>query len=304
LENVIRKVTTIFGQTSIVGPDKAFGFCKVDQNFIDSVNKQTKKAMDLIISSNRCSNIVKERHVKIFATRPIKGESIVDYYIRFLSNIIDIFCLSNVTLSKMTSLEKENKLLYKKFQSDSSFREVYQSALELDGVKNQKDTPFYLINKINGDRMLDVASNFLEDETLFLSPKVLMLNNLKNLVLPYEANDKRNVHARETIYKSGFVNCNQVFLDDNWLNYLERFDIKIDDKAAEFFDKDFYKQLAVSEESLAVLTASEKDNLRDWFIESTKSSISHFKYPILFLVIFGDDIFCKNLESLDFYELS
>lgn len=303
LESMIQKFTTVFGQSSIVGPDKAFGFCEVDQEFINSIQKQTQKVLDLIVENNFCDNKVFERHKKIFAIRPLKGELIVSYYLKFLENIIEIFDLPNITISKMTSFGKKNINLYNDFLSNPNFRDVYQEALVIDGNKSEGDLPFYLIDEKDGNRMLVVTNECTESDSYFLSPKVLMLNNFINLVLPFDAHSKQNVQAREVMYKSGLVNCSQIFLNDNWLNYLEKFDIKIGHYSAEFFDKKFCKKLAINEENLAVLTTSEKDNLRNWFIDSTKSSIAHLKYPILFLVIFGDDIFCRNPESLDFYEL-
>ena len=216
----------------------------------------------------------------LFSDSAVIGETISSYYLRILNKIIDKFKLSEVVTVECMSgelLQKNNDELLRKFKENTDLQELYIEALNMDGKKDTTDFPFYSVSKKDGERLLSIDRYLNNPNEYIVAPKVLMLNNFENLVLPYHAIEKNNVYAREIMYSNSNINCNQVFCDDKWFDHIVSFntDINLDPVERELYDK-----LDISIQKLKqfeVTSNSVQDEYKNWIIESTNIAFDQAK---------------------------
>ena len=300
VDHWIKDTTNEMGTYSLIGPNKSFAFVKVDNHFIFAIKAVKKHLKRLIDNFSNKENSYEFIEWLFTDDILIEGEYISDYYIKFLGRIIDRFDLSeNVSISKISDIrnQENTKKILDLYKSDISLQQDYKKALVISKGEIGEDFPFYAISKIDGSRLLSIEHYLHDYNNYIIAPKVLMLNNFQNLILPDHASHSKNVTARDIMYKNPNINCNQIFCDEDWIKYLSKFDLKIklDDLEKNFYNKEYidFKEL--------VNTSFEDDPLfkyKNWIIESTLDSIKKTSYPLLFLILLQDKIFYKNIPRV------
>lgn len=309
VEHWIQDTTQQFGVCSIVGPDKAFAFMAVNSHFTEAI-RASKNHINNILSRFRTESDDHIRFIDWLLDENIDPNlKISDYYKDLLEKIIKYFGLEeNVWVEKMSdiSIQEKNRVVLEDFNNDKTLQNLYAEALSVDGKKDLGDFPFYSVSKKDGQRLLPIK-NYIDNPTEYLvAPKVLMLNNFENLILPYHAIDKANIYARELMYSHTKLHCNQVFCDDKWLEWLASFNIEIglDQIESYFYDKERINLSSLSnyfKEKESPLEMSLEERYKDWVRTSTMSAIEQSKYPLIFLALFQDKIFYKKMPN--FYKL-
>lgn len=302
VEHWIKDKTNEMGAYSLIGPDKSFAFMRVDDDFIIAINKAKDHLITLIekFPNNRAESI---NFIDWLFSEDllVKGKKVTDYYFDILNKIIKRFDLSeNVLVEKMSDQTNQynTKKLLDLFTRDKDLQNTYNSALKFLGKKDTEDYPFYSISREDGARMLPIESFLNNHDDYIVAPKVLMLNNFENLILPDHASGNPNVIAREIMYRSSNIKCSQVFCSDNWLSHLSQFDLDIDlDK----LEKEFYKKKTLNFKELLGLNFYEGNEIseyKNWVIRSTITSLERATYPLLFLSLLQDKIFYKKPPEL------
>ncbi len=304
IEHWIHDITNEFGVFTLIGPDKAFSSQLIDESFIRALQQARNHINRILTRFPQKSESAIEFINWLFDEKIKTGTTISDYYYQVLVKIIDRFKLSNsISLGRMSDFDAQNsnKSLLNEFNKNESLRDRYFTALHIDGKKEPSDFPFYAISKKTGERLLPIEKYLNNPEDYFIAPKVLMLNNHKNLVLPIHAIDKTNIYARELMYKERIINCNQIFCDEKWFDWISSFNLKVNlnEKEANIYgrhDIDFalLRMLSLGQEKV-------KGPYEQWVIESTFRGFNQAKYPLIFLALFQDDIFYKDIP--DFYKL-
>lgn len=303
VEHWIKDKTNEMGVYSLIGPNKSFAFMKIDEDFIVAINRAKEHLITLVekFSNDNEAESISFINWLFSEELLVKGKNISDYYLDILNKIIKKFGLSdNVSVEKMSDQTNQynNKKLLDLFTRDENLRNAYSSAIKFLGNKNIEDCPFYSISKEDGSRMLPIENYLNNPDDYIVAPKVLMLNNFENLILPDHASDNSNVIAREIMYNNSSVNCNQVFCGDNWINHLTQFDLDINlDK----LEKEFYKKDTLNLRELFNLNFDENSEIykyKNWVIESTIRSLERATYPLLFLSLLQDKIFYKKIPEL------
>jgi hypothetical protein len=309
VEHWIQDTTQRLGVYSIVGPDKAFAFMSVDNHFSEAV-RASKTHINSILSRFKTESDSPIKFVEWLLDENISNNlKISDYYKNILEKIIKHFCLEeNVWVEKMSdiSIQEKNRIVLEDFKNDTALQNLYSEALSMDGKKDLNDFPFYSVSKRDGQRLLHIK-NYIDNPTEYLvAPKVLMLNNFENLVLPYHAISKANVHARELMYSHKKLHCNQVFCDDKWLEWLASFnmEINLDQIESYFYDKeqiDLSSLNNIFRKKELSFDGSLEEGYKNWVRTSTMSAIEQSKYPLIFLALLQDKIFYKEIPT--FYKL-
>lgn len=304
IEHWIQDITNGFGIFTLIGPDKAFSTQLLDESFICAIQQATNHINGILSRFPEKSESAIKFINWLFDEKIKTGTTISDYYYQILVKIVNRFQLSNsISLGRMSDFDAQNsnKSLLNEFNKNKSLQDIYLEALHIDGKKELSDFPFYAISKKIGERLLPIEKYLNNPEDYFIAPKVLMLNNHKNLVLPIHAIDKTNIYARELMYKEKTINCNQIFCDDKWFNWISSFNLKVNlnEKEASIYgrheiDLALLRRLALGQEKA-------NGPYEQWIIESTFRGFDQAKYPLIFLALFQDDIFYKNIP--DFYKL-
>lgn len=302
VEHWIKDETNEMGAYTLIGPDKSFAFMRVDDDFIIAINKAKDHLITLIekFPNNRTESI---NFIDWLFSEDllVKGKKIPDYYLDILNKIIKKFDLSeNVFVEKMSDQTNQynTKKLLDLFIRDKNLQNTYSSALKFLEKKDIEDYPFYSISRRDGARMLPIENFLNNPDNYIVAPKVLMLNNFENLILPDHASGNPNVIAREIMYRNSNIKCSQVFCSDNWLSHLSQFDLDIDlDK----LEKEFYKKETLNFKKLLRLNFDEGNEIseyKNWVIRSTITSLERATYPLLFLSLLQDKIFYKKPPEL------
>lgn len=302
VEHWIKDKTNEMGVYSLTGPDYSFAFMEINDEFIKAI----KKAKDhLIILARKFSNVdlsETEGFINCVFSEDllVKGKSISSYYFDILNLIINKFDLSdNVSIEKMSDRhnQQNNEKLLGLFEKDKNLQHIYARAVEFLGNKKD-DCPFYSISIENGSRMLPIENYLNNINNYIIAPKVLMLNNFENLLLPSHASSSPNVLAREIMYQNSSINCNQVFCDDGWLNHLSQFNINID---LDELEREFYHKETLSFKEIIEMNCGKESDIseyKNWVIKSTIRSLERAAYPLLFLSLYQDKIFYKKAPNL------
>lgn len=310
VEHWIQHITREMGSFSIIGPDRAFAFAKIDDSFIRAVESAKVHICDLI-SRISCGNEESSDFINwLLEINPTSTSTISDYYHGVLVKVIRHFGLEkNVHIERMSDalIQDGNRKLLQQFSADKSVRSVYEMAVALDGKKDSIDVPFYSVSKKDGQRLLTIGNYTTEPSEYLIAPNVFMLNNFENLLLPYHAIDKTHVHARELMYSHKEINCNQVFCDDSWLEWVASFDtdVNLDEIEERLYNKTkislaaFPESLELSNEALA--TDDFQKIYKEWIFSRSGAAIQRFKYPLLFLAILQNEVFYKGAPN--FYKL-
>ncbi|MCG2694921.1 hypothetical protein L6261_02445 [Candidatus Parcubacteria bacterium] len=304
VDHWIKDVTNNMGVYTLVGPDKSFAFSRVDDDFILAINKAKEHLIGIVNEFSNSDEAVIFIGWLFSEDFLVKGESVSDYYLKTLNRIIERFDLSdNVRVEKMSDfLNQENaKKLLKLFGEDEKLQKDYQKSLALFKGQNYEDYPFYAISKKDGSRLLPVEKYITDPLNYLLAPKVLMLNNFNNLVLPSHASNSINIYAREVMYKNKNLNCNQIFCDDRWFDYISNFNLHL---RLTDFEKKFYgfEKNNLSELSKIDFGDDSKGKYKNWVVKSTIRSIEKAKYPLIFLALLQDNLFYK--EPPEMYKIS
>lgn len=303
VEHWIKNTTSQLGTLSLIGPDRAFAFSPVDQDFLRAIRFAKTHLIEILSRFNDRG----EQAIKfidwLIDDQVVAEKTISDYYLEIINKIVHRFDLGDkISVERMSDklLQDKNREMLIKFKEDASLQKLYSGALSIDGKKAHGDFPFYSVSKEDGSRLLPIEKYLDDPDKYIIAPKVLMLNNLENLVLPYHAIDKANVQARELMYNSGKVSSNQVFCDDKWFDWVSSFGLKanLDSIESQFYDrpvidlgllKNFSHQGGINQE------------YKDWIVKSTIRAFDLAKYPIIFLALLQNDIFYKEIP--DFYKL-
>lgn len=302
VEHWIKNKTTEMGTYSLIGPDRSFAFMKVDEDFIAAIERAKEHLITLTkkFSNNNAGESIGFINWLFSEDSLVKGKSVSNYYLDILNKIIKRFGLSDtVSVERMSNQTNQynNQKLRDLFMKDEDLQSAYDRAVKFLGNKKE-DCPFYSISQRDGSRMLPIENHLSNPADYIIAPKVLMLNNFENLILPDHASDSPNVVAREIMYQNHSINCNQVFCGDSWFNYLSQFDLDINlDK----LEKEFYKKDTLNLGELSKLNFSEDNynhKYKSWIVESTIRSIERAAYPLLFISLLQDKIFYKKIPEL------
>lgn len=305
VEHWIQDTTRRLGTHTIVGPNKAFAFSLVDQDFVDALDDARRHIVGILSRFASDGDTAVQFINWLLDDQITIGETISGYYFRVLNRLIVKFELEEtVSIERMSdiSLQHKNVAIMKKFSMFDDLRRLYFNALSIDGKKDEEDYPFYSISKSDGERLLPVENYLRSPDEYIIAPKVLMLNNFENLILPYSAIDSTNVHARELMYSNREINCSQVFCDDRWFDWIASFDIvvNLDKTEAELYGNS--KMTLQSLRDIHSSTGNAKQQYRDWVAMSTIKAFNHAKYPIIFLALLQEKVFYKEMPN--FYKLS
>jgi|SRR3989344_4797389 len=311
VEHWIQSITHQLGVYSIIGPDKSFAFAQVDDNFVEAI-RSAKGHINTILSkfttrSNRAIEFVNwllDENIK-------PGITISDYYYDILKKIIKRFGLGeNVWIERMSDIpiHEKNRLALEDFKNDITLQHLYAKAIAIDGKKDSGNFPFYAVSRKDGCRLLPIENYINNPIEYLVAPKVLMLNNFKNLVLPFHAINKANIHARELMYTHGKIHSNQVFCNEKWLEWLMSFNLTINLDQAETY---IYGKTQINFSSFSELIRQgemifkegddAEERYKGWVASSTFKAIAESKYPLIFLALLQDEIFYKKIP--DFYKL-
>jgi len=311
VEHWIQNITYQLGVYSIIGPDKSFAFAPVNDDFIEAL-RSAKDHINTILSKFTTGNNSATEFINWLLDENIKSEiTISDYYYDILEKIIKRFGLEeNVWIERMSdiSLQEKSRQALEDFKNDITLQHLYAKAIIMDGKKDSGNFPFYAVSRKDGSRLLPIE-NYINNPTEYLiAPKVLMLNNFKNLVLPYHAIDKANIHARELMYSHAGINSNQVFCNEKWLEWLMSFDltINLDQIEAYIYGKtqinfSLFSELIRQGEMIFKEGDDIEERYKGWVVSSTFKAIDESKYPLIFLALLQDGIFYKEIP--DFYKL-
>jgi hypothetical protein len=300
VDHWIQETTKNFGVNSLIGSDKSYACLKVDDDFIKAINdskKLLKKLLNQFEKSESALNFIEE----IFSLDIlIKDELVSEYYLKVLNRIIEKFDLSeNVSISKMSDQNNQdnNLKLLSLYEKDENLQKKYREALNFLKGNDYQDFPFYAISKENGERMLPINKYFENPSKYLIAPKVLMLNNFENLILPDHASESPNVFAREIMYKNKNINCNQIFCDEKWSEHISGFDLKLN---LDDIEKDFYDKEDMSFNDLldTEFSGGEISKYKNWVIKSTIRSIKRSAYPLIFLALLQDQVFYKDIPEI------
>lgn len=312
VEHWIKDVTNSLGSFSLVGPNKAFAFSVIDDSFIQSVRQAKYNIISILRRFPEQSDsaiefiewLLNEEFTQV-------GITISDYYVSLLQRIISKFELDdNIVIQRMSDLEIQGKTrrLLDIFNNDESLRETYKNALAYEGRKSQDDFPFYAISKASGERLLPVDSYISNPTDYLLAPKVLMLNNFENLVLPFHAIESKNVWAREIMYQNKEINCNQIFCDEKWVNKISSFglNIRLDDEEQRIYgvnslDTSYFSELIKKGQTMYENGKDVEEKYRGWIITSTFGAMDRMKYPLIFMALLQEKTFLTDIP--DFYKL-
>jgi hypothetical protein len=312
VEHWIKDITKDFGTCSLIGPDRSYGFSIIDHSFIHAINE----AKQQIISILKRFPDYKESSIDfiewLFDEKAISiGTTVSDYFLLLMQKIVDRFGLQDsVSIERMSDadIESKTKNLMDMFIKKNSVWDAYQSAVTAEGKKSVEDFPFYAISKIDGSRLLPIDKYTNDPVNYFLAPRVLMLNNFENLILPYHAMGSVNVHARQIMYQNKEIKCNQIFCDDEWMKHIASFGIKVelDSEEQKIYDMETINLSLLSD----LLTKGQKlyedsldieERYKGWMITSTFNAIDRAKYPLIFMALLQEKIFLKNIPN--FYKL-
>lgn len=302
VEHWIKDKTNEMGVYSLIGPNNSFAFMKIDENFIVAIKRAKEHLIALTgkFSNNNTVESISFIDWLFSEDLLVKGKSVSNYYLDILKKIIKKFNLSdNVCVERMSDQMNQynNEKLRDLFKEDRNLQNAYDRAVKFLGNKKE-DCPFYSISRRDGSRMLPIENYLNNPDDYIIAPKVLMLNNFENLILPDHAADSPNVVAREIMYQNHSINCNQVFCRDSWFNYLSQFDLDINlDK----LEKEFYKKDTLNLRELSKLSFNEDNYIhkyKSWIVESTIRSIERAAYPLLFLSLLQDKVFYKKIPEL------
>lgn len=303
VEHWIQQTTKKFGSWSLVGPDRSFACMSVDDNFIKAM-QTSKNHIKAILSEFKTDNNDPFEFIDWLFDENIKTSiTISDYYHNILNKIIKRFGLEkNVYVGRMSDifLQENNETLLKEFLNDEVLGNFYKVALDIDGKKDPDNFPFYSISKKSGERLLPIKNYLDNPQEHLIAPKVLMLNSFENLVLPYHAIDKSNVHARELMYSHEKINCNQVFCDDKWLDWLQNFNIT-PNMENNLHNQEFVMSGSFLKKVSWNSNSDFKENYKIWLKNSTVTAIEQSKYPLIFLALLQEKIFYKEIPN--FYKL-
>jgi hypothetical protein len=301
VEHWIKDVTLKYGVKSLVGPDRAFAYAVIDEDFVVAIENAVFDLKRIISKFSEYSDSGVKFTEWLFSEKPKIGETVASYYHYLLVKIVDRFRLSDsVTIMRMSdpSFSGGHEKLMGYYKTDTMLQNIYQTALTYDGKKDKSDFPFYLVSKVTGQRLIDPQNSLNSDSDYILAPKVLMLNNLKNLVLPYHAVNSNNVLAREVMYSYDQMNCSQIFCDDKWYEHLSSFNLKanLDEEEMEIYGKE---EIALSDLNEKIYDKNPALNAyKDWVVGSTMNSLEYSKYPLVFLALLQDRIFYENIPDL------
>lgn len=305
VEHWIQDTTRQLGTYTIVGPNKAFAFSLVDQDFVDALN-DARRHMVSILSRFVSGGDTAVQFINWLLYDNITiGETISDYYLRVLNKLISKFELGgNVSVERMSdiSLHGKNVALLEEFNKFGDLQKLYLEALSIDTKKAADDFPFYAISMSDGERLLPVENYLRSPDEYIIAPKVLMLNNFENLILPYSAINNTNVQARELMYANTNINCNQIFCDDRWFDWIASFDmvINLDKIEAELYGESKMTLQSLREAHPNPSNANQQ--YKDWVAKSTVEAFNQAKYPLIFLALLQEKVFYKDMP--DFYKLS
>lgn len=312
VEHWIKDITNNLGSFSLVGPDKAFAFSIIDDAFIQAV-RQAKHNIISILGRFPDQSDGAIDFIEWFLSEEFiqAGITISDYYVALLQRIIDKFELNdNIVIQRMSDcdIQDRTKRLLDIFNNDESLRETYKTALAYEARKSQDDFPFYAISKASGERLLPVDNYISNPIDYLLAPKVLMLNNFENLVLPFHAIESKNVWAREIMYQNKKINCNQIFCDEKWVNKLSSFglNIRLDDNEQEIYGVNIlntssFDELLKKGQNMYEDGKNIEEKYKGWIVSSTFRAIDRMKYPLIFLALLQGKIFLTDIP--DFYKL-
>ncbi|MDP1624858.1 MAG: hypothetical protein Q8L64_03730 [bacterium] len=313
VEHWIRDVTKDFGTFSLIGPDRSYAFTIVDHFFVQAISDAKQQIIDILKKFPDHKDNSIEFIEWLFDEKAISiGTPVSDYFLSVMQKIVDKFDLRDtVSVERMSDsgIEANTKKLMDSFTNKDSLWETYNYAVVIEGKKNTEDFPFYAISKMDGKRLLPTDKYTNDPTSYFLAPKVLMLNNFENLVLPYHAMGSMNVRARQAMYQNKEINCNQIFCDDEWMKHIGSFNIKaqLDTEEQKIYDMD-----TVNLSSLGDLFAKGKKSYGDsvnteeaykgWIITSTFNAIDRVKYPLIFMALLQKEVFPTKIPI--FYKLA
>lgn len=302
VEHWIKDKTNEMGVYSLIGPDKSFAFIEIDEDFIAAI-QTAKEHLITLAKKFSNSNVVESiSFINWLFSEDllVKGKSVSNYYLDILNKIIKRFGFSgNVFVERMSDQTNQynNEKLQDLFMKDVDLQNAYDRAVKFLGNKKEY-YPFYSISQRDGLRMLPIEKYLSNHYDYIIAPKVLMLNNFENLILPNHASDSPNVVAREIMYQNSSINSNQVFCSDSWFNYLSQFNLDI---SLDKLEKEFYKKDTLNFRELSKLDFSEDNynhKYKSWIVESTIRSIERATYPLLFLSLLQDKIFYKKIPEV------
>ena len=99
------------------------------------------------------------------------------------------------------------------------------------------------------------------------------------------------------MYSHKDMNCNQIFCEDNWLEWIASlgFEMNLNEIESQLYKKSVINFAELqSLESNAPGSHSYQEEYEKWIFSASIEAIRRFKYPILFLALFGDRIFYEN----------
>ncbi len=300
VEHWIRNITRQYGSYSIVGPDRAFAFMQADNSFIEAINDAKAHILNLLKGINGGNKNASEFVEWLLEVEPALTPTVSDYYHNVLIKLIKRFGLEKeVHVERMSDSQIQNGNLktMQIFSGDESMRALYTKAVLMDGKKEITDAPFYSISKEDGQRLLPVENYIAEPSKYLIAPKVFMLNNFQNLILPHHAINNPHIHAREVMYSHKDMNCNQIFCEDNWLEWIASlgFQMNLNEIESHLYkrSKINFAELQSLEDKTLGSPSSQKE-YEKWIHSASIEAIRRFKYPILFLALLGDKIFYEN----------
>lgn len=312
VEHWIKDTTNNFGSLSLIGPDRAFAFSVIDRDFIQAVKEAKNNIISILKKFPEQKNMATDFINWLLDENIVAiGMTVSDYYALLLQKIITRFGLKdNVTVQKMSDqgIQTNTVCMLDSFNNEKSLRETYKNALAVEERKRFEDFPFYAISKKTGKRLLPVNDYIRNKDDYLLAPKVLMLNNFENLVLPYHAINSKNVWAREIMYQNKVVACNQVFCDDKWVSMISAFalNIELDQVERQINDSDILNTSILSHLLIKGQKMYEngltEEKYKGWIITSTIKAIDRAKYPLIFMALLQEKVFFTNIP--DFYKLT
>ncbi len=304
--NALRDSSTRHGMWSLAGPDRAIvavrcadaapGLRDTIARHEEAVRRSLPRSRDHGPALRRLRHLMPD---------PDPDQGLLDYFRECLRRGLALVGSDTPVLSAAHDvIAPDGGALFARFAAgDPAAVEAYNAAAAIQGSRAlgpDHPMPYYAVDLGTGTRSPITAGHRPADRAI-IAPKILVLENVPDMVLPANTAGRATIRAREHAYRRLDTGSSQVFFSANWLQALAAVDVEVAVDAPfrpllGGWDRAPLRDLVTALDTRASSGTSDLDDVwTTWTVEQTLHDFHTWHYPLLCYAI-GGDVWLGALE--------